>query len=95
MAATAGAGGGGGGGKKKLGGLKLAVGSQMDTGEWKSNGTFIKKDKPGTEIPNGLQQIKADDLVKVGSCLPGRACAGGRVCTLACMVTGHRHAGAN
>jgi hypothetical protein len=52
-------------GKKKLGGLKLAVGSQMDTGEWTSHGQFLKKDKGGTEIPNGLQQIKADDLVKV------------------------------
>ena len=52
-------------GKKKLGGLKLAVGSQMDKGEWTSQGQFLKKDKPGPEIPNGLQQIKADDLVKV------------------------------
>jgi hypothetical protein len=63
--AVAAVGGGGGGGKKKLGGLKLAVGSQMDTGEWTSHGQFLKKDKAGTEIPNGLQQIKADDLVKV------------------------------
>jgi hypothetical protein len=53
--------------KKKLGGLKLAVGSQMDTGEWTSHGQFLKRDKPGTQIPGGLQQIKVEDLVKVGS----------------------------
>lgn len=52
------------GAPKQLGALKLAVGSQMDAGEWRSNGQFIKKERAGTEIPNGLQQIKADDLVK-------------------------------
>lgn len=56
------------GGKKKPGGLKLAVGSQIDHGEWTSHGQFLKKEKAGTEIPNGLQQIKVDDLIKVRGC---------------------------
>jgi len=77
QAAAIGKAGGAAGGKKKLGGLKLAVGSQMDTGEWTSHGQFLKRDKPGTEIPTGLQQIKVDDLIKV--CFVGR---GGRVTDL-------------
>ncbi|KAI8469821.1 MAG: kinase-like domain-containing protein [Monoraphidium minutum] len=46
----------------------------MDTGEWTSHGQFLKKDKATTEIPNGLQQIKADDLIKVKEL--GRGCFG-------------------
>ncbi|GBF93918.1 hypothetical protein Rsub_06167 [Raphidocelis subcapitata] len=64
----------GAGPKKKLGGLKLAVGSQMDTGEWTSHGQFLKRDKPGTQIPGGLQQIKVEDLIKVKEL--GRGCFG-------------------
>lgn len=48
----------------------------MDTGEWTSHGQFLKKDKAGTEIPNGLQQIKVEDLVKVGQGRGERRSAG-------------------
>lgn len=53
---------------KKLGGLQLAVGSQMETGEWKSNGTWLKKEKQDSEVPSNLQVIAADDLIKVSTC---------------------------
>lgn len=53
---------------KKLGGLQLAVGSQMETGEWKSNGTWLKKEKQDSEVPSNLQVIAADDLIKVSIC---------------------------
>lgn len=51
--------------KPALGGLKLAVGSQMPTGEWKSNGVWIKKENNDDEAPSNLQVIAADDLIKV------------------------------
>jgi hypothetical protein len=37
----------------------------METGEWKSNGVWIKKDKQAQAVPSNLQVIPADDLVKV------------------------------
>jgi hypothetical protein len=49
------------------GGLKLAVGSCMETGDWKSNGVWVKKDRAAEQaVPSNLQVIPADDLVKVG-----------------------------
>jgi hypothetical protein len=49
------------------GGLKLTVGSNMETGEWKTGGVWLKKDKAEQEaVPSNLQIISADDLVKVG-----------------------------
>jgi hypothetical protein len=41
------------------------VGSQMETGEWKTNGVWVKKEKAGNKIPTNLQTIPPDDLVKV------------------------------
>ncbi|KAF8068393.1 Wdr35 [Scenedesmus sp. PABB004] len=39
-----------------LGGLKLAVGSQMETGEWRTNGVWVRKDKAeGEGVPTNLQ----------------------------------------
>jgi hypothetical protein len=52
-------------------GLQLAVGSQMQTGEWKSNGVWVKKDKQAQAVPSNLQVIPADDLVKVSRRLAG------------------------
>lgn len=46
-------------------GLQLHVGSQMETGEWKSNGVWVKKEKQAQAVPSNLQVIPADDLVKV------------------------------
>jgi hypothetical protein len=47
------------------GGLKLTVGSNLETGEWKTGGVW-KKDKAEHEaVPSNLQIISADDLVKV------------------------------
>ena len=46
-------------------GLQLHVGSQMETGEWKSNGIWVKKEKQAQAVPSNLQVIPADDLVKV------------------------------
>jgi hypothetical protein len=48
-------------------GLCLAVGSQLDAGEWTSRGAFVKRDKAAAraEAPSALQQIRPDDLVKV------------------------------
>lgn len=46
-------------------GLQLAVGSHMETGEWKSNGVWVKKEKQEQAVPNNLQVIPAEDLVKV------------------------------
>lgn len=43
----------------------MAIGSQMQTGEWKSNGVWVKKDKQAQAVPSNLQVIPADDLVKV------------------------------
>jgi hypothetical protein len=53
-----------------LGGpLSLTVGSQMETGEWKTNGEWVKKDKAAEEkVPSNLQVISADDLIKVMQC---------------------------
>ena len=45
--------------------LKLSVGSQMETGEWKSGGLWLKKDKEKNEVPSNLQVIAPEDLVKV------------------------------
>jgi hypothetical protein len=55
-------------GKPALGGgLKLTVGSNLETGEWKTGGVWLKKDKAEHEaVPSNLQIISADDLVKVG-----------------------------
>jgi hypothetical protein len=50
------------------GGLKLTVGSNLETGEWKTGGVWLKKDKAEHEaVPSNLQIISADDLVKVCS----------------------------
>jgi hypothetical protein len=46
-------------------GLQLTVGSQMETGEWKSGGVWLKKDKNKNEVPMNLQVIAPEDLVKV------------------------------
>lgn len=54
---------------KKQVGLQLAVGSHMEQGEWTSNGLWLKKDKSRDAIPTNLQQIPAEDLVKVGMLL--------------------------
>lgn len=53
-------------------GLQLHVGSQMETGEWKSNGVWVKKEKQAQAVPSNLQVIPADDLVKVR--LQSRCC---------------------
>jgi hypothetical protein len=37
----------------------------METGEWKTNGVWVKKEKQGNSIPTNLQTIPPDDLVKV------------------------------
>lgn len=52
-------------GKPSLGGLQLTVGSHVETGEWKSNGIWIKKEIKQDEAPSNLQVIPADDLIKV------------------------------
>jgi hypothetical protein len=50
------------------GGLKLTVGSNLETGEWKTGGVWLKKDKAEHEaVPSNLQIMSADDLVKVGA----------------------------
>eukprot|EP00877_Chromochloris_zofingiensis_P012267 jgi/Chrzof1/7294/Cz02g18050.t1 len=59
---------------KKQVGLQLAVGSHMEQGEWTSNGLWLKKDKSRDAIPTNLQQIPAEDLVKVKEL--GRGCFG-------------------
>lgn len=57
---------------KPLGmGLKLTVGSTMETGEWKSGGLWLKKDKEKNEVPSNLQVIAPEDLVKVSCVLRG------------------------
>eukprot|EP00775_Hariotina_reticulata_P008219 gene8219-8411_t len=56
-------------------GLSLTVGSQMETGEWKTNGVWVKKDKAAEDkVPGNLQVISADDLIKVKEL--GRGCFG-------------------
>lgn len=55
-------------------GLQLAVGSHMETGEWKSNGLWVKKEKQEQAVPSNLQVIPAEDLVKVREL--GRGCFG-------------------
>lgn len=52
-------------------GLQLHVGSQMETGEWKSGGVWVKKEKKAEVVPSNLQVIPADDLVKVLATLHG------------------------
>jgi hypothetical protein len=68
-AAAAGGGPGGGPGFKKpaLGGLglQLQVGSSLPQGEWATNGVWKATDANEGLIPPHLQQIHADDLVKV------------------------------
>lgn len=57
-------------------GLQLDVGSHVETGEWKSNGVWVKKEKQELAVPSNLQIIPAEDLVKVSraSHHQGRAC---------------------
>ncbi|WIA10613.1 hypothetical protein OEZ85_010795 [Tetradesmus obliquus] len=58
-----------------VGGLKLTVGSNLETGEWKTGGVWLQKDKAEHEaVPSNLQIISADDLVKVKEL--GRGCFG-------------------
>lgn len=82
-AAAAGGGPGGGPGFKKpaLGGLglQLQVGSNLPQGEWATNGVWKATDANEGLIPPHLQQIHADDLVKVSIRLAGAPCC------MACM----------
>jgi len=74
---------GGGGGGGPAGGrprvplpLKVNVGSQLDRGEWTSEGVWKRALPPGADKPPppNLQQIKPDDLVKIREL--GRGCFG-------------------